>query len=255
MKFLDKILNEKKYIIDVINISGSITYFAKNNINANCCNAKEITSIIRDIIDDKSNQHIVIFRINSPGGTAAAGEEIANMINKLNIEKIYNIASVGDVACSAAYLIASQCNYIFANRFSLLGSIGVLMPIPNISNLSEKVGITVNFLKSGKMKDIGNMFRDMTDDEKQYIESILQRSHHQFIDFVKYKRNITNSDIFDGRFVDAECALENHLIDDYGSFDDALLFVLNQFKLTRSQVTIHDHIKKASWLQKVLSIG
>lgn len=248
------IFKSSQKIIDVIDIIGAISYVSTNNINT-VCEAQEIVKQCRYILEDTFNKHLVIFRINSPGGTAAAGEEIANMVNKLRDKNIITIASIGDIGCSAAYLIASQCNYVFANKMSLLGSIGVIMPIPNVKDLSNKLGIKINYLKSGKMKDIGNAFRDMTQEEKEYIESMLLYSHNIFIDMVKRYRNIKNADLLDGRFVTAEIALKNNLIDNYNDFDGAIDYAVNLLKTARYNVKVKIHQKKVSLLSKLFNMN
>ena len=241
----------KNKIIDIIDIVGPINYTETNSINANC-NAQNIIYNLRNILDD-NHQHAVIFRINSPGGTAGAGEEIANMIIKLREKNIITIACIGDIGCSAAYLIASQCNYIFANKMSLIGSIGVIMPIPNVKDLSEKLGIKINYLKSGNMKDIGNAFREMTQEEKDYIEQVLSYSHNIFINMVSKYRNIKNAiEMFDGRFVTADVALANNLIDDYNDFDSSLDFAIKQLKTTRKNAKIKTYNKKSGLLKKLI---
>ena len=251
---IKNLFNSSNKIIDVIDIIGSISYMNNGNINNNC-DAQDIINKCRFILEDTINEHLVIFRINSPGGTAAAGEEIANMINKLRDKNIITIASIGDIGCSAAYLIASQCNYIFANKMSLIGSIGVIMPIPNVKELSDKLGIKINYLKSGKMKDIGNAFREMTTEEKEYIEHMLLYSHNTFIKMVLKYRNITNADLLDGRFVTANVGLDNNLIDEYRDFDSSIEFAINLLKTTRKNVKIKIHQKKISLLSKIFNIN
>lgn len=243
----------KRKVIDIIDIIGSINY---NDGLTNTCSAQKITYNLRNILHETSdgNKRAVIFRINSPGGTAGAGEEIANMVNRLKEKNIMTVASIGDVGCSAAYLIASQCNYVFANRLSLVGSIGVIMAIPNIKDFSEALGIKINYFKSGNMKDIGNMFRDMTEEEKKYINYTLQQSHNVFIQMVQKCREIHNIDMLDGRFVTAEVALQNNLIDGYNDFTGALDFTLNKLNTTRDGAKINLYNKKAPLLTKLLNI-
>ena len=252
---INNLLGISNNIIDVIDIIGTINYTNNDNSIGTNCNAREIIHTCRLILEDIVNQHIIIFRINSPGGTAAAGEEIANMVNKLREKNIITIASIGDTGCSAAYLIASQCNYIFANKMSLLGSIGVIMPIPNVKELSEKIGIKINYLKSGNMKDIGNAFREMTVEEKEYIERMLLYSHNVFIKMVNKHRKITNPELLDGRFFTANTALDNKLIDDYKDFDSSLEFAINLLKTTRNNVKIKTYQKKQSLLSKIFHIN
>ena len=246
------VINEKANTIDVVDIIGTIAYTSNNKYSANTVSSVEVVNNLRNILEDESTNHVVVFYINSPGGTAAAGEEIAMMINKLRRKNIKTVATIGDTGCSAAYLIASQCDIIFANRMSILGSIGVLMPIPNISALSDKLGIKVQYLKAGKMKDIGNMFREMTEEECDYIEQLLKESHADFIKMVRSRRDIEDDNMFDGRFVTAKIAMEKNLIDKYGNSDDAIEYVINELlKTERKNVKIKSYHKKKSILQYV----
>lgn len=252
---IKNILNEKIKIIDIVNIIGSISYNNTSiNISSNGFNLKNTIDVLQKIIDDEKYNHIaVVFRINSPGGNPGSAEEVANMINKLRDKNILTIASICDLGCSAAYLIASQCDIIFANKMSIVGSIGVLMPISNVTKLSEKIGASIVYFKAGKMKDIGNMFREVTDEEKDYIEYVLNNSHKEFINMVKAKRNIINEDMFDGRFLDAITAKENNLIDYFGGFTDVIEFILKRFNIEKGDIKIKEYEKKQSFIKRVLS--
>lgn len=211
------IFNTKNNIY-VINILGTISY-KRSSTSQNCCAYDVLEKLYNIEKDDRAKG--IILRINSPGGTTGASLEIAEMIDYLR-DNYYIISSIGDICTSGAYLIASQSSYIFATRMSLLGSIGVLMPCFNINEFSDKLGIQMKYLKSGKMKDIGNMFRDMTVEEEAYLNDILKYMHNEFILTVKNKRIIKNDEMFDGRFVDAKTALDNNLIDKFGNYYQAL---------------------------------
>jgi len=133
---------------------------------------------------------------------------------------------MGDVAASGGYYIASACNYIVANYGTITGSIGVIVYSPNLKNLFDKFGIGMNVIKSGKYKDILAAHRDMTLDERLLIQEMIDLSYNKFIRDVALGRNMNQDDIrriADGRVMNGETALKNKLIDNLGTFEDAIM--------------------------------
>lgn len=254
IKSIKNLINNKEKKIYIIDLFGEITY--NKTFNKQNCNAVTICDRLENIYNDLNNNYTVgvLLHINSPGGTTGASEEIANMIKDLRKRNVIIISSVGDICTSGAYLVASQSNYIFANNMSLLGSIGVLMPCVNLNSFSDKTGITVNYLKSGKMKDIGNMFRDMTVEEKQYIENLLQDTHNEFIKYVLSSREIKDiENMTDGRFVNANIALQNNLIDKIGTYYDAFNYLLHKLHCSKQDVQIVSFKEKSSIINQIIS--
>ena len=234
------------YLDGVIEFGSSSSLSPKKN---------KIEDLIEDLYStaDKKAEGIIL-RINSPGGSAGASEELAQTILKIREKNIPVTASVGDIACSGAYMVAACCDYIFANRMSLVGSIGVIMQIPNFKNLSEKLGATLVTIKAGKMKDIGNPFKDMTAEERLYLENLTKKSHEYFIELVTSQRKINDlENMTDGRIVDAKTALENNLIDSYGTFQDAFKFLVeDKLNSKIDNVKIVKHKAKKSFVNKIL---
>ena len=252
MKLFEKFkkkLNESEKIVKVIFINGAIHDNVK--MSSEKSSFRQLLDDFNEVLEEKPEG--LILRINSPGGAAASCEELALLVKTIRNNNTYVVSSVGDMACSGAYLIASQSNYIMANNMSLLGSIGVIMQIPNVTKLKDKFGLDMITIKSGKMKDIGSIFRDMTTDEEEYITNIVEGSHKEFIKMVTMERQIGNKDLmFDGRFVDTQTALKNNLIDQVGTYNDAIDLMTS--KLRTENIIIDEVVHKKSLLSRILSL-
>ncbi len=199
----------------------------------------------------------ILLKINSPGGTAATSEELARLILSLR-KDVPVVVSIGDSACSGAYMIAAAANYIFANTMSWTGSVGVIMTLPNFQELAKKLGVAVKTIKSGKMKDLGNPFREMTPEEESYLETLVKKAHEEFVNFIKLTRpNAKNLDeLADGRVLDARTALENNLIDRLGTEDDALTFLITEILHgNEKDFSVTDTAPKPSFLKKILDMA
>ena len=185
-------------------------------------------SFIRKLseIEKDSGIKAVVIRINSPGGTVAATQEIYEKLMKLRKKNIVLVASMAEIAASGGYYIASACNYIMANYGTITGSIGVIAIAPNLKRLFEKFGIQMNVIKSGKYKDILASNRDMAPEERSLIQEMIDLSYNKFLKDVALGRNLNQDDIkpvADGRVMNGETALKNKLIDQIGTFEDAVL--------------------------------
>ena len=174
--------------------------------------------------EKKENIKAVIVRINSPGGSVGPSQEIYSQLKKLN-KKIPVVASLSSIAASGGYYIAVGAKHIVANPGTITGSIGVIMHKPNISGLLKKIGIKATVIKSGALKDLGNITRDLTDEEKAVLESVLHDIHSQFIQAVSESRQLPLDQvrqIADGRIFTGRQAKGLHLIDTLGNFSDAV---------------------------------
>ncbi|MCL2026374.1 MAG: signal peptide peptidase SppA, partial [Leptospirales bacterium] len=171
------------------------------------------------------NIKAIVVRINSPGGTIAATQEIYQKLWQARKKNIPLIASMGDIAASGGYYIASACNVIYASNGTLTGSIGVIAYSPNMKKLFDNVGIKMDVIKSGKYKDMMSMWREMPDDEKRLLSEMIDSSYKCFLNDVSAGRNIPIADIApyaDGRIMNGEMAKSYHLIDEIGGFEDSL---------------------------------
>ncbi len=189
-------------------------------------------SQIRELIDEDIKA--VILKINSPGGTVAASQELYQAIRDLRKSGKFVIAVIEDVGASGGYYIASACNYIIARPGSITGSIGVISIVPNIKNLMTKVGISVKVVKSGKFKDMGSSFREMTPEEEQLVQNIINKAYQQFFNAVMTGRKgkITPAElksIADGRTIIGEDAVKYGLIDELGGVEEAKRVIKEKF--------------------------
>lgn len=171
------------------------------------------------------NIKAVVLRINSPGGSAAASDEIYQEVLRVKKEKpVY--ASMGDVAASGGYYIAAACTKIYANSATATGSIGVIMESPDMSGLYKKLGIQMQVVKSGKYKDMGNPARAMTADERQLIQGMIMDTYEQFVAAVSAGRGMPTDKvkaIATGRVYTGRQALNLGLVDELGGLRDTIL--------------------------------
>ena len=206
---------------------------------------------------NKDDYKGILLKINSPGGRAATSEELAKLILSLR-ETVPVVSSIGDSACSGAYMVAAASNYIFANKLSWTGSIGVIMMLPNFQELLKKLGVSFKTIKAGKMKDLGNPYREMTPEEELYLETLVKSAHAEFINFIKLTRpNSKNlEELADGRVLDAKTALENNLIDRLGTEDDALTYLITEILHgNEKDFSITDTAPKPSFLKRLLDMN
>jgi len=188
---------------------------------------KGAESVIKrlDELEKNSNIKGIVVRINSPGGTVAATQEIYEKLWKLRKKNIILVASMGDVAASGGYYIASACNHIIANYGTVTGSIGVIAYSPNLKKLFDKLGIGINVIKSGKYKDTLASHRDMAPEERRLLQEMIDLSYDKFIKDIARGRSMSESEIIpvaDGRIMNGETALKHGLIDQTGTFEDAI---------------------------------
>ncbi len=131
----------------------------------------------------------VVVRIDSPGGTVGASQEIYQAIENYRAryrKPIY--ASMGDLAASGGYYVAAASDRIFANAGTLTGSIGVILSKPELSEISQRLGIDVESIKSGRFKDAGSIMRPLDEAETAMFQSLIQDTHRQFIDDILRQR-------------------------------------------------------------------
>ncbi len=167
----------------------------------------------------------VLIRINSPGGSSAASQEVGEEVDKLRRSGKKVVASMGDVAASGGYWIAAKCDRIVADPATMTGSIGVIMDLQNLQELFDKIGITPETIKSGPYKDIGSINRPLTPAERAILQSMVDDIYSQFVDVVAKGRKMDRNkvlDLADGRVFTGKQAKSNGLIDELGNFYDAI---------------------------------
>ncbi|MBM4136652.1 MAG: signal peptide peptidase SppA [Nitrospira sp.] len=185
--------------------------------------SKNVIDEIKEYVKDPSIKAIIL-RIDSPGGAVAPAQEIYEEVRKAAAKKKI-VVSMGTVAASGGYYIASPANKIIANPGTLTGSIGVIMEIPNIEGLMNKLGIKTEVVKSGSHKDMASVFRGIRKEERDILQNVLDNVHSQFIKAVAEGRKMLINDvkkIADGRVFTGEQALKAGLVDELGNLEDAI---------------------------------
>ncbi|AKB77011.1 Periplasmic serine protease [Methanosarcina horonobensis HB-1 = JCM 15518] len=186
--------------------------------------SEEISEKIRSAVADK-NVKAIVLRINSGGGSPAAAQEITAEIEKAQEQGVPVIVSMGDLGASAAYYISTPADYIFVNPSTNTGSIGVIWTFENMSGYYQNEGVDHYVSKSGEFKDMGSTWRGLTDEEKEYADTVVMESYEDFITQVAEGRNMSRSEVkelADGRIYSGSRAKELGLVDDFGNLYDAI---------------------------------
>jgi protease-4 len=187
----------------------------------------EVDDLVRELKSHRDNPAVkaVVLRINSPGGVVAPTQELYDAILRLRQAGKPVVASLGAVAASGGYYVAVACDQIYANPGTLTGSIGVIMQLANLDQLMKKVGVDYVVIKAGQYKDIGNIARAMTPEERRVMQALLDDVHGQFIGAVATGRKLPREDVVrfaDGRVFSGTQAKELHMVDTLGDLEDAV---------------------------------
>lgn len=185
------------------------------------------TAILEELKKYRKDSSVkaVVLRIESPGGGVAPSQEIYEEVRKLSKTKPV-VVSMGAVAASGGYYISSAATKIYANPGTITGSIGVIMEIPNLKGLLDKVGIKTEVIKSGKHKDLASVFRGIGEEERKILQRVLDDVHQQFIEAVAEGRGLPYEkvrEIADGRIFTGRQAKELGLVDNLGNLQDAIM--------------------------------
>lgn len=167
----------------------------------------------------------VVIRINSPGGVVAPTQEIHAALKRLREAGKPVVASLGSVAASGGYYVAVAADQIYANPGTLTGSIGVIMQMANFNELLKKVGVNYVVVKAGQYKDIGNIGRPMSPEERRLLQAVLDDVHGQFIAAVVAGRKLDRAEVLrfaDGRIVSGSQARDLRMVDVLGGLEEAL---------------------------------
>ena len=181
---------------------------------------------VSQLVEFRKNDDIraIILRIDSPGGGVGPSQEIYREINKTK-EKKKVVASLGSMAASGGYYIASAADRIVANPGTITGSIGVLMEFVLIEDLLKKIGVELEVLKSGEFKDIGSPHRRISERDRELLSKLIEDIRQQFIQAVAQGRKLSVesvSEFADARIITGKKAKELGLVDVLGNFEDAV---------------------------------
>jgi len=211
--------------IAVIQINGPISGVS-SWLESSSSGAGVIMEAIRKAGKRKDIKAVVV-RIDSPGGSAGASQEIAMELDRLREKGKPVVTSMGDVCASGGYWIACSTDHIVANGASLTGSIGVIMQLSNLEGLYGKLGIRNQTIKSGEHKDMGSTSRELSAEEEKILQELVDDSYQQFLEQVQKGRQGKIAadkllEIADGRIFSGKQALELGLVDSLGNYYDAV---------------------------------
>lgn len=192
----------------------------------------------------------IILRLDTPGGEGTASDIIYNEINRFRKRTGVPVtAMMMSVAASGGYYIACACDTIVAHPSTITGSIGVIAILPGFKTVLEKIGITVNVIKSGKMKDAGSPFKDMSDEDRSYFQNMIDSFYRRFLEVVHQNRkdHLSMDEIeklADGRVYSGDEALKQKLVDHTGYFQDAIDKTKELAKITDASVIAYTYYPK-----------
>jgi len=205
--------------------------------------------------DEDPGIEAILLRIDSPGGTVAASQEIAMEVAR--VQKPI-VASVGDVAASGAYWIASQCDVIVATPSSAIGSIGVIMQIPNYEGLMEILGVEFTVLTKGEFKDAGSPYRSLTATEMAMLDEDMDFVYQMFIEGVAEGRGLDVKDVEEmatGWVWSAAQAQGLGLVDELGTYQDGLDAAADIAGLDSYEVIYYDEPSALDLLYWLLTVA
>jgi len=198
-------------------VGKSSQHIARVPISGVITEDKPLLEMLEKIRKDDAVKGVVLV-INSPGGTTVGGEAIYEAVRKLAKDKPV-ATSVGTLAASAGYMIASAADHIVARRSSIVGSIGVIFQYPQAIDLLDKVGVTVNEIKSSPLKAEPSPFNPTPPGAVVAIQQLVDDSYKWFVDLVTERRPLNRAEVLkvaDGRVFSGDRSLELKLIDAVG---------------------------------------
>ena len=200
-------------IVAVYYASGEITDYSGSSTSEEGIVGTKVIRDLRKLKDDEDVKAVVL-RVNSPGGSAFASEQIWHAVKELKTEKPV-IVSMGDYAASGGYYISCVADTIVAEPTTLTGSIGIFGMVPNVKELSEKIGLTYDVVKTNKFSDFGNIMRPFNQDEKTLMQMMITQGYDTFVNRCAEGRHMSKEaieKIAEGRVWTGEAAKELGLV-------------------------------------------
>ena len=195
----------------------------------------------------------ILVHIDSPGGAVAPSQEIYEAVVRARKKKKV-VASMATLAASGGFYIAVGADKIVANPGTITGSIGVIMGFADMRKLMAKLGVESIVIKSGQFKDIGTSAREFTDEDRKMLESVIDDVYMQFVETVAKERNQEISKvkkIADGRIFSGRQGKELGMVDQLGTFKDAIDLLASLTGITGEPILIRES-EKYSWLKELL---
>jgi protease-4 len=190
--------------------------------------------------EDDASVVAVVLEVNSPGGGVTASDEMhQSIVDFQDRTDKPVVVSMGDTAASGGYYISAPADAIVANKTTFTGSLGAIITLTNVSGLAEDYGVEQEVIKSGEFKGMGSSFRELTPQEREILQSIVDESYAEFVDVISQGRDIPEDrvrKIADGRIYSGEQARELGLVDEFGGLDEAARLARERARVDRATV-------------------
>ena len=200
--------------VAVIEVDGTIQY------DGTACSPEGFKTLL-DRAANNSNIKAVVLRVNSGGGTATAGEEMAEYLRDFEKPVVVSSASLN---ASAAYEISAQADYIYVAKSTEIGAIGTAMQLTDMSGLLDMLGISIDVITSADSKDSSYGYRPLSDEEREYYQHMIDQINDMFIENVAEGRNMSTEEVrklATGLSFTGVDAVGNGLADEVGTLEDA----------------------------------
>ena len=221
--YFEKESNSKQQKVAVVYLSGVITPDETNEFGTqSLISAENVDEQISEI-EKQEDIKAIVLRINSPGGSSLESEIILNHI--LQKTSLPVISSFDAVAASGGYYIAAKSDYIFADKYSLTGSIGVFAIVPFAKDLTDKIGISVDGVSLGRYAEIFNTLKKPSKTLEKQLKIQVEDVYQEFVENVAQGRNLTTSEVeqlAEGLIYTGKQAKEQGLVDEIGNLEDAI---------------------------------
>ena len=207
--------------VALIDVRGDIEIGQPSSSSESVAASRAIVPLVRMAAANPDVMAIVL-RVDSPGGSVVASNEIYHALTEVDVPIV---AVMGSMAASGGYYISMAAEHIVANPDTLTCSIGVIAQFQNATELLKKIGVDVNTIKSGQFKDIGNPAREMTDEERQLLQTWIDEAYDSFVQIVAGSRGLSEQrvrELADGRICSGRQALSLGLIDALGYESDGI---------------------------------
>ncbi|WP_025270545.1 signal peptide peptidase SppA [Hippea sp. KM1] len=251
------------FVIAILLFLGNVVYFAFRVPNVALLSLNGIITqnradeLIRAIknIEKSKNIKAVLIKINSPGGEAVSSQRIYLSIRKLSKTKPV-VSLIETTGASGAYYAACGANRIVCYPASVVGSIGVIFESINIAQLSKKLGIKAFIVKSGKLKDAANPFKEPTQNDREMIKSLVDDIYNEFLEDVSKSRGIPKNKLkryANGAVYSGKTALKIGLVDSIGGEEEAKMYIkkLAHIKHIRFERFNNDSLKAAKIIKGI----
>lgn len=242
----------------LIAVSAFLTFFGREpvfgervalvKIEGPIMSAETAVDEIRKYAKDSTVRAIVL-RVDSPGGDIVASQEIYEEVKKAAARKKV-IVSMGSAAASGGYYVSAPATRIVANPGTLTGSIGVIMEVPNLKGLMDRLGVRTEVVKSGSLKDMASIFRGMGPKEREVLQGVMDDLHDQFVRAVSESRKIPLEkvrEMADGRVFSGSQALKLGLVDELGTLQDAITLAAREAGIRGEPEVVREEEGPSFW--------